>query len=82
LGVERLTVADEGLLEGHSAAMLDGPLKAAASVWHQRRAQRVRCMPGLGAEREGVKLGDEAWNEGTGGMRDRVAPCSGRRRMA
>jgi len=40
LGVERLTVADEGLLEGHSAAMLDGPLKAAANRGRQLRAQR------------------------------------------
>jgi len=48
LGVERLTAADEGLLEGHSAAMLDGPLKAAANVWRQWRAQRVHCTPGLG----------------------------------
>ena len=45
LGVERLTVADEGLLEGHSAAMLDGPLKAAANVRRQRRAVRSAASP-------------------------------------
>ena len=38
LVVERLTMADGGLLEGRSAAMLDGPLKAAANVWRQWRA--------------------------------------------
>ena len=51
LGVERLTVADEGLLEGHSAAMLDGPLKAAANRGRQWRAQRSCASPlhaGLG----------------------------------
>jgi len=45
LGVERLTVADEGHLEGHSAAMLDGPLKAAANRGRQWRAQRSCASP-------------------------------------
>jgi hypothetical protein len=45
LGVERLTVDDEGILEGHSAAMLDGPLKAAANRGRQWRAQRSCASP-------------------------------------
>ncbi len=46
----------------------------------RREATRVRCTPRLGPERESVKLGDGAESEGTGGGRDRTAPCSGRRR--
>ena len=46
LGVERLTVADEGLLEGHSAAMLDGPLKAAANRGFSGERSEVRCNRG------------------------------------
>ena len=61
LGVERLTVADEGLLESHSAAMRDGPLKAAANVRRQWRAARSDASPlhaGVGR-----RCGDEpGWN--------------------
>ncbi len=51
------------------------------NAWHQRRAKRVRCMPGLGTECGCVKLGHEARIRGTEGRRDREAPCFGRRRM-
>ena len=61
-GVERLTVADEGLLEDHSAAMLDEPLKAAANVWRQWRAQRS-CASPLHA---GVRRGCGSWKAATG----------------
>jgi hypothetical protein len=40
------------------------------NVWHQRRAQRVRCMPGLGPRRidcGGVRYRCEAANPGAAG---------------
>ena len=44
------------------------------NVWHQRRAQRVRCMPGLGGAAEagpGVE-----WGEALEGTRE-VSPIGG-----
>ena len=36
---------DEGVRGGRGR---QGCVRAMPNVWHQRRAQRVRCMPGLG----------------------------------
>ena len=64
--------------------MRDGPLKAAANVWRQRRAKRVRCTPGLGApaclrrlEFEGRWSGTAKRSEPDGNAR-RLRKCSPR----
>ena len=45
-----------------------GALAPLPNVWHQRRAQRVRCMPGLGAAAELLlQDSDVPIDEGVGG---------------
>ena len=50
------------------AMQKDSAPRQRPNVWHQRRAQRVRCMPGLGAAAELLlQDSDVPIDEGVGG---------------
>jgi len=50
-GLEARSGGAFNLVEVHDCCGGSGSGPAPPNVWHQRRAQRVRCMPGLGPRR-------------------------------
>ncbi len=59
-GRGRVGTAEVGQEEG--VRQQRGCRALVSNVWHQRRAQRVRCMPGLGTRFEDGALAWDGWN--------------------